>query len=117
MLDRYLSQEEIQLVRENGFNENGLRYTLDDLNKISPIGKTMEELSAYVDAVTYVHVTRDHRDVLRDQLQELREGEKIHVSVTGLGNLAYTGLYSRDPEIRERACKIYYQIVNGQSVG
>lgn len=116
MLDRYLTDEEIQMIREDGYHDNGLRYSLEELNNVSPIGKTIEELSEYVDAITYVRVRKNQHNILRNQLQELREGERIHVSVTGLGNLAYTGLYSTDAEIREKAQRIFYQIVNGQAL-
>lgn len=112
MLDRYLTPDEIRMVREDGFNEYGLRYTLDELNEVSPLGKTIEELAGYVDAVTYVHVRKDRRDVLWGQLQDPPDGRTIPVSVTGLGNLAYTALHSTDPEIRGRARRIFDRIVH-----
>lgn len=112
MLDRYLTPDEIRMIHEDGFNQYGLRYTLDELNEVLPLEKTIEELSVYVDAVTYVFVKKNRYDILREQLQhDPPEGQTIPVSVTGLGNLAYTALYCTDPDIRERARRIFDRIV------
>lgn len=114
MLERYLSEDEIQMIRDEGFDQRGLRYTLTELNTISPVNKSIKDMSKYVDAITFVMVQKGKNDLLKEQLQELREGERVNISITGLGNLAFTALHSTDNEVREKALKIYYQIINGR---
>lgn len=115
MLERFLSTEEIEFVRNHGFDARGLRYDLSELNKISPHHKSINDMAEYVDAVTFVMVKKEKNDVLKGQLHELREGERVNVSITGLGNLAFTALNCTDPKIREKALQIYYQIINGSA--
>lgn len=113
MLERFLSRDEIEMVQKDGFNARGLRYEVSELNKISPHDKSIKEMAEYVDAVTYIMVKKMKNELLMSQLHELKEGEQINVSITGLGNLAFTALNCTDPMVREKAFKIYHQITNG----
>ena len=110
-----MSGDEIEMVRGKGFDARGLRYSLKELNEISPHHKSIQDMAEYVDAVTYVMVKKEKNDVLRGQLRDLKEGEQVNVSITGLGNLAFTALHCTDPAIREKALQIYYQITLGKS--
>jgi len=104
------------MIQEEGFDTNGLRYSIEELNKTSPIGKSMSEISKYVDAITFAMVKNKKIDSLNDQLIELPEGIKIEVSLTGLGNLAYVALNGPNDEIKEKALRIYNQIINGRQL-
>jgi hypothetical protein len=110
MLSKYLNEEELELIKNEGFNEHGLHYSIEELNNISIIDKSIEEISKYVDAITYIKVKQKDIDFFSPQLIDIKEGQKVKISVTGLGNLAYIALYFDDEYIRNQANKIFSQL-------
>jgi hypothetical protein len=109
MLANFLSTREIQLVEEHGFSSQGLRYTLDQLNEVRPSQKTMQEMSEYVDAVTFAKVHSDDLSFLLPMLQP--PTQTVNISTTGLGNVAYVAIHCLDPLCREKARTLYELLV------
>lgn len=97
---QWLSPKEQEIARKAGFNDMGLRFDLKELKKVDVRGKTIAELSKYVDAVTYVKTLAADKEFVSPQL---REPDVNRVNVTSLGNLAFIGIRFPDPEVRLRA--------------
>lgn len=68
----------------------GLRVALDELQRVDVRGKTISELSKYVDAVTYVKTLSGDKKFIDHQLRQ-QQPDPMRINVTSLGNLAYIG--------------------------
>lgn len=111
MLEKYLSEEEMKTVRDAGFDGNGLRFPIQELIQVTPKGKSMEDMSRYVDAITYAKVVANDVGFFSPFMKPL-ETPEVRVSATGLGNLAYIALHIKDETTRETARLLYQQIVS-----
>jgi hypothetical protein len=56
MLSNYLNEIELEIIKNEGYNEYGLRYSIDELSEPSLANQSMEEISKYVDAITFIKV-------------------------------------------------------------
>jgi hypothetical protein len=116
-MERLLTPKEIEIAREAGYNANGLRYTIEELQKIVPENLTMEELAQYVDAITFIKVKNNDVIFFRNQLIPIPEGQTVVVTATGLGNLAHIALNMSDDETRTKASLLFYQILSNYKSG
>lgn len=110
MLGKYLNEDEMKIVRDAGFDAYGLRFPVQELLQVTPNGLSMEEMSRYVDAITYAKVITNDVDFFSPFMKPL-ETPEVRVSATGLGNLAYIALHIKDETTRETARLLYQQIV------
>jgi hypothetical protein len=110
MLRHYLTEDEMAYVKQNGFGENGLRYTLDELNAVLPLSRTMEQMADYVDAITFAKAHSNDTGFVRPML-EPPTTSTVNLSATGLGNLAYVALYMPDEECRQKAEALYCMLM------
>lgn len=108
-----MTSEELLLVEKNGFDKNGLRFSIEELQNVMPMNLSMKSLSKYVDAITFAKVHSKDTLFFQSQLQDLPFGKKVNVSATGLGNLAYIALHMDNDEIRSRAATLFHQILSG----
>lgn len=105
-MERVLTEEECRIARVNGYDSNGLRFSIQELLEVVPRDLSMESLSEFVDAVTFVKVRSGDTDFFRRQLVDVPVGTRV--SATGLGNLAYIALHIGDDEIRSRALSLFH---------
>ena len=110
MVSRYLNEEEMKLIREAGYGENGLRYTLEELKTTDPTCMTIEDISKYVDAITYAKTIRQDAEFFLPQLQPIPEGKTVSITTTGLGNLAYIALHFKDERVKNIAMALFQQL-------
>jgi len=109
MLHHYLNTEDIAFAMEHGFDATGLRFPVQDIQKIKPHGLSMEALAEYVDAVTFVKV--HHGDIaFLEPMLEPPVTPMVNLSITGLGNIAYTALHMKDDACREKAKALYQRL-------
>ena len=111
-MQRYLSTEEIDIVRQAGYHENGLKYTIEELKEVMPDDLSIEELAKYADGITYIKVTKNDVEFFKPQLVPIPPGQTVSVTVTGLGNLSYIALNMPDLETRQKAVLLFQQIVS-----
>ena len=114
-MNQYLTPDEIDIVRKNGFDENGLRFSIEELQNVIPKDLSMDALSKYVDAITFAKVESGDSDFFKSQLRDLPVGAKIRISATGLGNLAYVALHMKDDDIRLKASGLFHEILSNCS--
>lgn len=110
-MERYLTIEQIEFVKKNGFNDKGLRYTIEELQRVVPKTLSMEELAKYVDAITFAKIEYKEDDFFRPQLVMIEPGRTVPVTATGLGNLAYLALNASNDDVRAKASEIYNVII------
>jgi len=107
-MERVLTEGERQIARDHGYDSNGLRFSIQELQNMVPRDLSMESLSEFVDAVTFVKVRTGDTDFFRGQLVDAPVGTRV--SATGLGNLAYVALHIKDDEIRSRASSLFHRL-------
>jgi hypothetical protein len=113
MLSRYLSKSEIDDVVAAGFSQDtGLRYSLEFLQsqKFDIARMTIDEISEFVDAVTYTHVRKNDTEFFKSMLTMPSEDQRIQLSITGLGNIAFTALHIPDKDMRDRAIALFTRL-------
>lgn len=106
MLSHYLTKSELETIKSAGFDEHGLRFSLEELQKETIQNKTLQQVSEYVDAITFIKVNQNDVDFLKPQLKDPQK--KVPISMTGLGNLAYIILNIKDDSIKHQAEKLYH---------
>jgi chloramphenicol O-acetyltransferase len=113
MLSRYLSKPEIDDVIAAGFSgDTGLRYSLEFLqsHKFDIARMTIDDIAEFVDAITYTHVRKNDTEFFRSMLTMPPEDQRVQISITGLGNIAFTALNMPDKETRERAIALFTRL-------
>jgi hypothetical protein len=115
MLSHYLTETEIDHAKSKGYGDNGLRYSLEFLNTVLPHSLTMEQMAEYVDAVTLAKVHSNDTQFLLPMLEPPLT-PTVNLSVTGLGNLAYTALYMQDETCRKKAEALYSMLMMNGTV-
>jgi hypothetical protein len=58
MLEKYLTNDELEMIKNEKFDSNGLRHSIQELNNISLVDKTIREISDFVDAITFIMVKK-----------------------------------------------------------
>jgi len=109
-LSRFLSEQEIKVAKEAGFGDNGLRFSLEDLQTITPDGMSLEEVAGYADAVTFAKVASDDAAFFLPSLQPIPAGQEVKLTLTGLGNIAHVALNIKNEEARAKALALYHQL-------
>jgi len=112
MLSRYLSKSEIEDVVTAGFSrDTGLRYSLEFLQsqRFDIARMTIDEIAEFVDAITYTHVRKNDIEFFRSMLVP-PDDKRLQISITGLGNIAFTALNIPDNETRERAIALFARL-------
>jgi hypothetical protein len=119
MLSQYLSESEMDEIVAAGFSrETGLRYSIEFLRSpsLDPTKMTIDEIAEFVDAITYIYVRKNDTDFFRSMLEMPPEGRRVHISITGLGNIAFAALHMPDKETRERAIALFTRLqISGTS--
>ena len=113
MLSQYLSDSEIDDIVTAGFSrETGLRYTMDFLkSQTFDIAKmSIDEISEFVDAITHTRVRTNDVEFFKSMLESPPVGRRVHISITGLGNIAFVALNMPDKETRERAAVLFNRL-------
>lgn len=108
-MEYYLTADEIEIAFQNGFDKTGLRYPIEELQRLEPKNLSMEEMEKYVDAITFIKVRAGDVQFFASQLSSFPD-QAVHVSVTGLGNLAYVARHLHDPEIHDKAVQIFTRL-------
>lgn len=109
-LSRFLNEQEMAMVREAGYGENGLRYRLEELNTILPTDMSLEEVAQYADAVTFAKVARNEAAFFLPSLEPIPAGKEVKLTLTGLGNIAHVALNIKNDEARTKALALYHQL-------
>jgi hypothetical protein len=110
-MEYYLTADEIEIARKNGFDEKGLRYPIEELQRLEPKNLSMEEMEKYVDAITFIKVRAGDVQFFASQLNSFPSSDKpINVSATGLGNLAYVARHLHNSEIQDKAVQIFTRL-------
>ena len=113
MLSRYLSKTEIDDIATAGFSrDTGLRYSLEFLQsqKLNIARMTIDDIAEFVDAITYTHVRKNDTEFFRSMLTMPPEDQRIEISITGLGNIAFTALNMPDKDTREHAIALFNRL-------
>jgi SAM-dependent MidA family methyltransferase len=71
---------------------------------------TIDEISEFVDAVTYTHVRKNDTEFFKSMLTMPPEDQRIQLSITGLGNIAFTALHIPDKDMRDRAIALFTRL-------
>lgn len=111
-MNRYLDQEELEFVRQAGYNEYGLKHSIEELKTVVPDVLTLEEFAKYADAITYAKVHKNDVSFFAPQLLPIPSGKTVTVTATGLGNLAYIALHMKDVDTRTKATLLFQQIIS-----
>lgn len=84
------------------FDEKGLRFSLEHLQRAFRSAKQMpvDQLAQYVDEVTFRQLPE--ADQLPDRLPH-------GISMTSVGNLAFTLLYTGDPQVKNKCAILLEQ--------
>ena len=112
MLSKYLNEHEMTVIQEAGYGENGLRFTLKELEATDPSRMTMEDLAEYADAITYAKTINQDADFFLPQLQPIPEGRTVTITTTGLGNLAHIAIHFKDERVKNVAVALFRQLHN-----
>ena len=112
MLTKYLNEHEMTTIQESGYGENGLRFTLKELEATDPSRMTMEDLAEYADAITYAKTIKQDVDFFLPQLQPIPEGRTVTITTTGLGNLAHIAIHFKDERVKNVAVALFRQLHN-----
>ena len=108
-MEYYLSADEIEIARNNGFDKNGLRYPIEELQRLEPKNLSMEEMEKYVDAITFIRTRAKDVKFFKSQLDTFPD-KPVQITVTGLGNLAYLARHLDDQEICDKAVEIFKRL-------
>ena len=119
VLKKYLNTEEMETISVAGFStDTGLRFSLEELetkrvelqeNKLEKID--LHQAAAYADAITFIKTNKNDVEFLRPMLTPLPPNKTVHISLTGLGNIAYVALNISDPTLQTAATLLYHQLV------
>jgi hypothetical protein len=119
VLKKYLNTEEMETISSAGFSlDTGLRFSLEELetkriefqeNKLQKID--LHQASTYADAITFIKTNKNDVEFLRPMLTPLPPNKTVHISLTGLGNIAYVALNISDPTLQTAATLLYHQLV------
>ena len=119
VLKKYLNTEEMETISAAGFStDTGLRFSLEELelkriefqeNKLEKIN--IHQAAAYADAITFIKTNKNDVEFLRPMLTPLPPNKTVHISLTGLGNIAYVALNISDPTLQTAATLLYHQLL------
>ncbi len=107
--------------RYSGFNGYGLRYPVDDLNKIDKrvIFFPLEEMAEFVDVVSKGQVdTQDknyNSDILSSTIGSIKTGYG-NINATSIGNLAYAYLHFKDEMVKKHILSLLEYIFEVEQV-